>query len=388
MKEKSLILYKRIVGGCLNMHDKIALAGPDITEKEVEYVVDAVRNGWYQTYDMHIRRLEKTFAEYVGARYAIATYCGTHALHLATIALGLKPGDEVICTDQSYIATAQAISYVGATPVFVDIEEDTLCIDPDKIEEAITEKTKAIMLVHFAGFAADMDRIINIAEKHHLKVIEDACQAVGVKYKDRFCGTIGDIGTFSFQGSKIAVGGEGGMFVTNDEALYKRAYHYGTFCRNDSIDYLWSDDIGYNYRIANVTAALILAQVERIDELIAKKKQIFDWYQKYLVDVPYIHMLTPKENCTSNYAYVVGFINEDCPIERDDIIDQMIADNVFMRPGYPSMSLMPNYERKYDVTESSRYHKYGLVFPTALNLTQEDVIYVCRKLKEIICKMY
>lgn len=368
------------------MHDKIALAGPDITEKEVNYVVDAVRNGWYKTYDMHIRKLERTFAKYVGVRYAIATYCGTHALHLATLALGLKVGDEVICTDQSYIATAQAISYVGATPVFVDIESDTLCIDPNKIEEAITKNTKAIMLVHFAGFAADMDKILAIAEKHHLQIIEDACQAVGVKYKNRFCGTIGNVGTFSFQGSKIAVGGEGGMFVTNDEQLYNRAYHYGTFCRNDSIDYLWSDDIGYNYRISNVTAALILAQVERIDELIGKKKKIFEWYQKYLVDIPYIHMLTSKSDCTSNYAYVVGFLDEACPLRRDDILKEMINDNVFMRPGYPSMSLMPHYKRRFEVPNSSRYHKQGIVFPTALNITETDVMYVCKKLRQIICE--
>lgn len=369
------------------MHDKIALAGPDITEKEVAYVVDAVRHGWYQTYDMHIRKLERTFAEYVGVKYAIATYCGTHALHLATLSLGLKAGDEVICTDQSYIATAQAISYVGAAPVFVDIRPDTLCIDPEKMEAAITDRTKAVMLVHFAGFAADMDRITAIAEKHHLRIIEDACQAVGVKYKNRFCGSIGDVGTFSFQGSKIAVGGEGGMFVTNDETLYKRAYHYGTFCRNDSIDYLWSDDIGYNYRISNVTAALILAQVERIDELIAKKKQIFEWYQKYLADVPYIYMLIPESDCTSNYAYVVGFLDEACPLERDEIIKEMIADQVIMRPGYPSMSLMPHYERRFDVPNSSRYHKRGLVFPTALNIAEKDIVYVCKKLRQVITEM-
>lgn len=365
------------------MHDKIALAGPDITEKEVAYVIDAVKNGWYKTYDIHIKKLERTFAEYVGAKYAIATYCGTHALHLATIALGLKTGDEVICTDQSYIATAQAISYTGATPIFVDIKEDTLCLDPGKIEKAITEKTKAIMLVHFAGFAADMDEIINIADKHHLKVIEDACQAVGIKYKDKFCGTLGDVGTFSFQGAKIAVGGEGGMFVTSDEALYQRAYHYGTFCRNDDIDYLWSDDIGYNYRISNVTAALILAQVERINELISKKKQIFEWYQKYLTDVPYIHMLTPKTDCTSNYAYVVGYLDESCPVARDEILKEMIADNVFMRPGYPSMSLMPHYERRFEVPNSDRYHKRGIVFPTAMNISEDDVKYVCGKMKKI-----
>lgn len=365
------------------MNKKIALAGPNITQKEIDYVVDAVKNGWYETYDMHIKKLEQTFADYVGCKYAIATYCGTHALHLATIALNLNKGDEVICTDQSYIATAQAISYTGATPVFVDIDKDTLCIDPQKIEEAITEKTKAIMLVHFAGFSADMDRIMDIAKKYNLSVIEDACQAVGVKYKGNFVGTIGDIGTYSFQGSKLAVGGEGGMFVTNNSKLYDRAKHYGTFCRNDNITYLWSDDIGYNYRISNVTAALILAQVERINELISIKKRIFDCYYNELKDYDKFRMLLPPEYCVSNYSYVVGYL-EYKPEKRDYLYEALIDENIFVRPAYPSMSLMPNYSRIYNVENSDNYFKTGLVLPTAMNLTQEDIIYSCNKLKGII----
>ncbi len=366
---------------------KIALAGPSITQKEIDYAIDAVKNGWYETYDMHIKKLEKTFADYVGCKYAIATYCGTHALHLATIALQLQKGDEVICTDQSYVATAQAISYVGATPVFVDIEGDTLCIDPDRIEEAITDKTKAIMLVHFAGFSADMDRIMKIAKKYKLAVIEDACQAVGVKYKEKYVGTIGDIGTFSFQGAKIAVGGEGGMFVTNDEELYKRAKHYGTFCRNDEITYLWSDDIGYNYRISNITAAIILAQVERIDELIKIKKNIFDTYHRELVDCDDIKLYAPPEYCTSNYGYTVGIFQSDSKYKRDEFVDEMIQKNIYVRPGYPSMSLMPNYSRRFNVTNSDDYFKYGIVLPTAMNLTTDDIHYTCDNIKKVIRKI-
>lgn len=365
------------------MGKKIALAGPDITQKEIDYVIDAAKNGWYETYDMHIKKLERTFANYVGAKYAIATYCGTHALHLATIALGLKPSDEVIVTDQSYIATAQAVSYVGATSVFVDIDPDTLCIDPELIEAAITEKTKAIMVVHFASMAADMDAIMQIAEKYHLKVIEDACQMVGGKYKGKFAGTIGDIGAYSFQGSKIAVGGEGGMFVTNDKALYERALHYGTFCRNDKISFLWSDDIGYNYRISNVTAALILAQVERLDELIAKKKKIYEWYHEFLKDCSYIELLNIKADCESNYSYVVGYLSEKCSITRDDLLTALLDKNIHARPGYPSMSAMPNYERRFPVPYSERYWKSGIVFPTALNLVKEDIRFVCDEVKRL-----
>ena len=366
------------------MHKKIALAGPDITQKEVDYAVDAVKNGWYETYDMHIKRLEKTFANYVGAKYAIATYCGTHALHLATIALNLGPGDEVIVTDQSYIATAQAVSYVGAECVFVDINQDTLCIDTSLIESAITEKTKAIMLVHFAGMAADMDEIMQLANAHHLKVIEDACQLVGGKYKDKYVGTIGDIGAYSFQGSKIAVGGEGGMFVTNDEALYKRALHYGTFCRNDSISFLWSDDIGYNYRISNITAALILAQIERIEELIEKKRKIYKWYHEFLGVCKEIRLLNIPKDCQSNYAYVVGYLEDSSKITRDELLSKLLELNIHARPGYPSMSAMPNYKRRFDVPASIRYWEQGLVFPTALNLSKEDIKFVCESIKNLI----
>lgn len=359
---------------------KIALAGPSITQKEKDYVLDAVTNGWYETYDMHIRKLEKTFAEYVGAKYAIATYCGTHALHLATLALGLKEGDEVICVDQSYIATAFAITYVGATPVFVDIEEENLCIDVNKVEEAITSKTKAIMVVQFAGYTADMDRLMEIAGKHRLKVIEDACQAVGTKYKGRFAGTIGDIGTYSFQGSKIAVGGEGGMFVTNDEQLYKRALYFGTFCRNDANTYLFSDDLGYNYRISNVTAALILAQIERIDELIAIKKKINNWYTEELRENKYIHLLRAPDYCETNYAYTVGYLTDKCKSDNVPIVKKMMEENIHIRPGYPSMSTMLNYERRFEVPNSIKYFKRGIVFPTAMNITKEDVIRVCERL--------
>lgn len=366
------------------VYKKIPLAGPSITQKEIEYVNDAIRNGWYETYDMHIRKLEKMFADYVGARYAIATYCGTHALHLAALALGLKEGDEVIVPDQSYIATAHAISYVGATSVFVDIDQRNLCINAGLIEKAITEKTKAIMVVHFAGAAVDMDPILAVAKKYHLAIIEDACQAVGVQYKDKYVGSIGDIGTYSFQGTKIAVGGEGGMFVTNDKKLYERAFHFGTFCRNDEVKFLWSDDIGYNYRISNITAAVILAQMERIDELIAMKKRIFHWYYDRLKDSKFFTMKTPEEYCKSNYSYVVGMLSDEVRMERDLLLRKLMDENIHARPGYPSMSLMPGYERRFPVPDSEKYERRGVVLPTAMSLAEEDVERVCCRLNDII----
>nr|WP_315024628.1 DegT/DnrJ/EryC1/StrS family aminotransferase [uncultured Aminipila sp.] len=365
-------------------YKKIALAGPNITEKEQEYVIDAVRNGWYETYDMHIKKLEKTFAEYVGTKYAIATFSGTHALHLAAIALDLKQGDEVIVVDQSFIATAHAITYTGAESVFVDIEPKNLCIDVNKIEEAITPRTKAIMLVHFSGFAADMDRIIQIAKKHNLYVMEDAAQAVGTKYKGRHVGSIGDVGAFSFQGAKIVVGGEGGMFVTNNKELYDKAHHYGTFCRNDKIAMLWSDDIGYNYRISNITAALILAQIERVDEIIENKKRIFSKYYECLKDSRYLNMLLPLEFCDTNYCYVTAFLKDEVEYDRDKLLKQLESYNIHSRPGYPCMSLMPHYSQKFEVPVSYKYYKRGIILPTAANLTEEDIIFTCDKINEIL----
>ncbi len=361
-------------------YDKIPLAGPSITDKEREYVIDAVENGWYEQYDMHIRKLEQTFSKQFGVKHTIATYCGTHALHLAVLAAGLQEGDEVICTDQSYIATAFAISYVGAVPVFVDINPETLCMDANLIEPAITGKTRAIMVVHFAGFTADMERIMAIARRHQLVVIEDACQAIGSRHQHAYAGTIGHAGAFSFQGSKIAVGGEGGMFVTNDDHLYEVARHFGTFCRNDSISYLYSDGLGYNYRIANITAALILAQVERLDELVAIKKQLHEWYTELLADQPHIRILHAPSTCETNYAYTVGYIADHCACSNKQLTQAMLGENIHIRPGYPSMSSMLDYRRRFDVSSSLRYAEKGIVFPTAMNLTHEDVTRVCERL--------
>lgn len=367
---------------------KIPLAGPYITQKEIDYVHDAVVNGWYETYDMHIRQLEQRFADYVGAKYAIATYCGTHALHLAALALQLGPEDEVIVTDQSYIATAHTLSYTRAKCIFADVLPDTLCIDPEGIEKLITPKTKAIMVVHFGGFACDMDAIMNIAQKHHLAVMEDACQSVGTFYRGTHTGTFGDVGMFSFQGSKIAVGGEGGMFVTNDEALYQRAKHYGTFCRNDSIQYLWSDDVGYNYRISNITAALILAQIERMDELVANKKRIFESYEDKLKDNPYFEMILPPANCRPNYGYVLGYLKDEVKIDRNDLVAKMLELNIHFRPGYPSMHRMPPYNQTpQPMPNSDRYDRRGLVLPTAHSLTEEDIICVCEMMNQTISKL-
>ena len=366
------------------MYKKISFAGPWITQKEIDYVVDATKNGWYETYDLYTKKLEKAVTSYLGVKYGIATHCCTLALHLATAALGLKDGDEVICTDFSWIATAYAISYTGAKPVFVDIDPDSWCIDPQAVKKAITAKTKAIMLVHSFGHPAQMDEIMQIAKKYNLRTIEDAAPSLGAEFKGQKTGTFADIGCFSFQGAKIAVSGEGGIFVTNDEDIYKKALLLASMGRTDSKAVFWSDMLGYQYTIANLTAALALAQVERIDELVAKKREIFEWYYERLKDVRGIKIIKEKKDCKSNYCYPSILLQDSVSLLRDEVLMKLKALNIHCRPGFPRMSSFPVFEQRFLNPEAERVEKRGISLASAGNLTQSDVNFVCDSLLEII----
>lgn len=363
---------------------KISFAGPWITDKEVQYVTDAVKNGWYENYVGYTRRLEKTVCDYLGVKYSIATHCCTTALHLAAASLGLKPGDEVIVTDHSWAATAHTVAYTGATCVFVDILESTLCIDPDAIRKAITPKTKAIMLVHNFGIPAEMDEIMDIATEYGLKVIEDAAPALSSTYKGRKCGTFGDIACFSFQGAKMAVTGEGGILVTNNVEYYERAKLLANMGRTDRLGPFWCDELGFQYTISNLSASLALAQVERVDELKAKKRQIHQWYVERLADHAKIQLVEEPSYSNSNYCYPSLFLAEDTRLSRNEILEKFHAHNIHGRPGFPQMSRFPMYEQRFENPVAKRMDQFGLVLPSAADLTEEDANYVCELLLESI----
>ena len=365
---------------------KISFAGPSITQKELDYVADAVKNGWYETFHMHVQKLRTAVTGYLGVKYAHPTHCCTLALHLSAAALGLKEGDEVICTDASWIATAYAISYTGAKPVFVDIDPDTWCIDPEAIKRAITPRTKAIMLVHMFGHPARMDEIMSIAKEYGLKVIEDAAPSMGAEYKGRKTGTFGDCACFSFQGAKIAVSGEGGVFVTNDEQLYKKALLLSEMGRTDSKAVFWSDQIGYQYTMGNLSAALALAQVERIDELVAMKRRTFDWYHARLKDVPGIKIIKERPGCKSNYCYPSILLQEKIKIERDEVLSRFKELNIHARPGFPRMSKFPVFEERFPNPEADKVWKRGICLPAAANLEEADVDFVCKALVSMVGK--
>jgi perosamine synthetase len=366
------------------MNKKISFAGPSITDKEVAYVMDAVKTGWYENYEGYIKKLEKTFADYVGVKFAVATFCCTHALHLAAASLGLKEGDEVIVTDFSWVATAYAVAYTGATCVFADIDPDTWTIDPGCIRKAITSKTKAIMLVHTFGHPAEMDEIMQIAKEYGLFVIEDAAPAVGAEYKGKRVGGFGNISCFSFQGGKMTVSGEGGILLTDDEKIYEKALLLANMGRTNSNAVFWSDFIGYEYVMSNLTASLALAQLERVDELIVKKRLIFDWYFNRLNDVDGIKIVREKPGCKSNYCYPSILLEKSINTPRDNVLAGLRQENIHARPGFPQMSRFPVFEQRFENPISRLVEERGISLPSAADLEEKDIDFVCNNLIRLI----
>lgn len=369
---------------------KISFAGPWITDKEINYVAQAVRDGWYESYDKYIKEFEEEVKKFLGVKYAIGTHCCTQALHLACASIGLEKGDEVIVTDHSWIATAYAITYTGATCVFVDIDPQTLCISPKAIEKAITPKTKAIMLVHNFGIPADMDEIMEIAQTYNLKVIEDAAPALGAIYRSKKgrgkCGTFGDIACISFQGAKIAASSEGGVYLTNDESLFKRAKLLASMGRTDRKAVFWSDELGFQYTIGSLPAALATIQIQRIDELVENKRRIYKWYEERLSNNSLIKMIKEKENMIANYTYPSLFLTDEIKIPAIEVVAKLKDLNIHCRTGFPQMSHFPIYENeiRFENPIAKRFFEKGIVLPAAHNIVEEDIDFLCKNLIEII----
>lgn len=364
---------------------KISFAGPSITKKEINYVIDGVKNGFYETFDKDVKQLEKTIAKYVGVKYALAGFCATHSLHLACLVCGFKKGDEVICVDISWIATAYPITWTGATPIFVDIDPDTWCIDPKAIEKAINKKTKGIMVVDTFGLPANWDEIKKIAKKYKLKIVEDAAPALGTLYKGKKAGSFGDVGCISFHGAKIAASGEGGMFLTNDKKMYEKAILLSNMGRTNRLANFWCDSMGYEYQMANVVAALARAQVERIEELVSIKRKIFNWYYERLKNIPQLKLLIEPKNTRSNYCYPAVLLKSN-KISRNDLVEKLKEYNIHARAAFPRMSRFPVYKdlKLLSNPVASDVEKNGFNLPSAANLTKKDIDFVCDVLISLI----
>ncbi|MBF8176675.1 DegT/DnrJ/EryC1/StrS family aminotransferase [Herminiimonas contaminans] len=327
------------------MSQRIYYTKPSITELEIEYANDAVRNGWGDHCYEYIVRFEEAFKQHLGVKYAIATSSCTGALHMGMAALGIGPGDEVIMADTNWIASAAPIVHLGAKPVFVDIKSDSWCLDPDKVEAAITPKTKAILAVHIYGNLCDMDRLLAIGAKHGIPVIEDAAEAIGSQYQGKRAGSMGAFGSFSFHGTKTMTTGEGGMFVTNDAALYETVLTLSNHGRaRGQTKQFWPDMVGFKYKISNVQAAIGCAQVERIDDLITRKREIMAVYREILAPIAGVS-LNPEPAGVVNGAWMPTVVFADeMGVTREILMKAFAEQNIDARVFFHPLSSLPMFK--------------------------------------------
>ena len=362
---------------------KVPIAKPIIGEEEIENVVEVLKSGMIAQ-GPKVMEFEEKFANWIGAKYGIATNSGTSALHVALLACGIGEGDEVITTPFTFIASGNAIVYTGATPVFADIDLDTYTIDPDSIEDLITDKTKAILPVQLYGQAADMDKIREIAEKHDLKIIEDAAQAHGAEYNGEKVGTLGDMACFSFYPTKNMTTSEGGMITTNDEELAKKAQMFRAHGASERYHH---DEIGYNFRMTDIAAAIGLAQLNVIDEFNNKRISNANYLNEQLKDVEGI--VTPKS--PDNYKHV--YHQYTILVEkgnRDDWVEFLTNKGIGTGIHYPiPLYNQPIYKKlgiEGDCPLAEKAADNVISLPVHPSLTKEDLDLVVDAVKEASAK--
>ncbi len=381
--DRHLLRMRYEPDGAFDGATMILTAGPSISAREASYALDAARYGWNNEWSKYLKRFEDAFAEYIGVKHALSTSCCTGSLHLALLALGVGPGDEVIVPDTTWVASATAVTYVGATPIFADVEPDSWCLDPDSFESLIGERTKAVIPVHLYGHPARMDRIMEIARAHGLFVVEDAAPAIGATFEGRKTGTFGDFAAFSFQGAKLVVSGEGGMLVTNDDALYEKVYSFWDQGRTPGT--FWINELGLKYKMSNVQAAIGLGQLERVDELVEAKRRVFSWYAEGLNGVKGLRLMQETARARSIYWMSNVLVEDDAGIARDDLCAELKKRNIDTRPVFPAISLYPIWPKPQEPKPVSLgIGERGINLPSGVCLKREQVDYVCRMIAEVL----
>jgi perosamine synthetase len=376
--------------------ERIPVAGPSITQKEIDYVTDAVTNAWYGNSNIYHERFEKAFADYVGRKYAIALPSCTSALHLSLLSLDLSAGDEVIVPDITWIASSAPINYVNARPVFADVDTKSWCLDAKSFEDNITARTRAVIVVDLYGNMPDMDAILEIAERREIAVIEDAAEAIGSEYKGKKAGSFGLTSTFSFHGSKTLTTGEGGMLVTDDAETYKRCLFLRDHGRQPGDRMFWNREIAYKYKMSSMQAALGLAQLERIQELVERKRQLFGWYRDALAEHVGVenHLYTlnyEAPDVKNTYWMVTAILNPELGITKEQLMSGLERDGIDCRPFFHPLSSIPAYRELPQAqlaqarnTVAYELSPYGVNLPSGLTITKELVDTVCRKVNETL----
>jgi len=372
----------------------LRVAQPVLNGRERAYVLDCLDKNQLSGGE-YIERFEAALAEFCETKYAVVCCNGTAALHLALMALGIGVGDQVIMPTLTFVATANAVRYCGAMPVFVDSDPANWCIDPEQVEAHITAKTRAIIAVHLYGHPADMDAINEIAARHNLVVIEDAAEAHGALYKNRKAGGLGHAAAFSFFGNKILTTGEGGAVVTNDPIVAESA----RFLRGQGVDparRYWFTEVGYNYRMTDLQAAIGLGQVERADWHVARRNLVATWYTDFLRTAPPALTLQPE----SSWAWGAHWMNtvvlgDEVRLSRDEVMEQLAAAGIETRPVFVPMHRLPMYDVETRRRQTSlppeggfpvaeRLAERGINLPSHAGLERDDVRRVCDSLSAII----
>ena len=365
----------------------IPVSAPVLGGNEVRYVMDCLETTWISSTGKYIDQFEEAFAGFCGVKHAISCSNGTTSLHLALLALGLKPGDEVIVPTLTFVASANAVVYCGGRPIFVDVDPDTWNLDPAQIEAQVTRKTRGIIAVHFAGHPADLDAIRDIARRHKLFLLEDAAQAHGAEVNGRRVGSIGDIASFSLFGNKIISTGEGGMITTNDDAMASRI----RLLKNQGMDPLrryWHPVVGYNYRMTNVQAAIGLAQLERVDWQLQRRQEVVSWYREELAGVPGLEWQQEKRWARHVWWMFTAVLGDDFVISRDEVIARLREHGIEARPVVYPMHQLPPYQkaagkrRRFPIAD--RLSSRGVNLPTWAGVTRDDVALICRSMLAIL----
>lgn len=361
------------------MKIKYPVYQPSLSGNERKYVMECLDSTWISSKGKFINQFEDKFSQYLGINYSASVSNGTVAIHAALLALGIGKGDEVIVPTFTYIASVNAINYTGATPVFVDSNEDSWQMDPEDVKRKITTKTKAVMAVHLYGDTCEMDELIKICKENNLFLIEDTAEAFGSKYKGSFAGTFGDISTFSFFGNKTITTGEGGMISTNSKELYDLVVRIKGQGLAAGKEY-FHDIVGYNYRMTNICAAIGCAQLQNADAIITKKREIAKWYNTQLGDLPFLLPRKTEDVFHTYWMYTLMLNDAD---KRDALRNFLKEKGIETRPAFHPVHKMPMYYKEgvcFPVAESLALK--GINLPSYPALSESDVKYILGQIKK------
>lgn len=357
----------------------ILTSGPMITPSEKKHVLHCVKYGWGENKNMYSEKVEKSFKEFFKVKYVLPCSSATGALHISLEAMGIGKGDEVIIPSISWIAAARAVTLSGAKPVFVDILEEDLNIDPNKIQSKITKKTAAIILVHMYGYSCDLDQLTKICKKNNIKLIEDSAPAIGSTYKNKFLGTFGQAGVFSFQGAKLLTAGEGGMLLTNNKEIYKKSVIISNFgISSDEIKYYWVRNNGLKYKMSNIQQAMIYAQLKKLKYLLKRKNEINRLYQKYIFNSSNIYLIKFNKFCKPNH-WMNTLIIKNKRFNNKSLINFLYSNNIDTRPIFPLVTDYPlwkNLKIKLnlkDLDKSKFLSNKAINLPSGFDLNEEKI---------------